>query len=457
MIKNRVLKLFSLALLAFSSLCYALSPEVKVTKLENGLKVVIKKTSKANVAVGMIWYKVGSADEPGGITGVSHALEHMMFKGTPSYPPNSYSKLISKNGGQENAFTNTDYTAYFAKIKSDKLPLFLELEADRMQNLTLDPKEFSKEIKVVMEERRLRTDDNPQSLLYERFMALSHLAAPYHHPVVGWMNDLQNMTIENLKGWYTKWYVPNNATIVIVGDVDIEKTLQLIKKYFGKLQSRPLPKRKPQLEPTNLGKKELNIKPNIKTNVPMILIGYNAPSLLTTKIKWHPYALEVIAGILSGGNSARLPKEIVRQKQSAIEASADYDLYARYDSQFTLFGATNSVKKLPKLEKDLIQQIKRLQSYLVSPAELKRIKNQVIATNVYKKDSVFGQAMEYGMLETIGLNIGAEKAYLNEIRAITPKQIQEVAKLYLNDSNISIARLFPNPKTVPNDKVGIRK
>lgn len=447
-------KLTAAMMCLFYSLLTHAAPQASLftETLANGLKIVIKKTTKPKVAVAMIWYKVGSADEPGGITGVSHALEHMMFKGTPNYPPNAYSKLISKNGGQENAFTNTDYTAYFAKINSDKLSIFIKLEADRMQNINFDEKEFVKEIKVVQEERRMRTDDNPQALLYERYMALSHLAAPYHHPVVGWMNDLENMTLSNIKDWYKKWYAPNNATIVIVGDVDPKQTTDLIKQYFGSITSKPLPQRKPQREPVNLGTKELAIKPEVKTNVPMILMGYTTPSLLTTETKWHPYALEVISGILSGGNSARLPKELIRQKRSAMEASASYDMYTRFDSQFLLFGAVDKVDKLPKLKEDFLSQLKRLQQYLVTPEELKRIKNQVIAANVYEKDSVFGQAMELGVLETIGVGHQAAQKYVKNIRKITAQQIQQVAQLYLNPNNLSVAILLPNTQEVAKTK-----
>ncbi len=441
--KNKILISIYIFLLSIGS---AIADSPLKTTLDNGLKVIIKQTNKPNVAVAMIWYKVGSADEPGGITGISHALEHMMFKGTKKYPPNAYSKLIAKNGGQENAFTTKDYTAYFAKINSPKLPIFLKLESDRMTNLILDTKEFAKEIKVVREERRMRTDDNAQSLLYERFMALTHIAAPYHHPVVGWMNDLQNMNINDLRHWYKKWYTPNNATVVIVSDLKPQKTLSLVKKYFAKIKARTLPERKPQKEPKRLGSKELNFKPTVKANLPIIMIGYNTPSLITAEYKWQPYALEVLSGILSGGNSARLPKELVRNKQSAIQASANYDMYARYDNQFSLFGVVSSIKNMPRLKHDLLEQVKRLQNYLVAPDELKRIKNQVIASNVYEKDSVFGQAMEIGILETIGLDYKTGADYVKQIKAITPIQIQQVAQIYLTKNNMTSAILYPNNK-----------
>lgn len=443
MTNSKLRKTLCLSLMWVSS---AFSAPILQSTLDNGLKVIIKQTNRPNVAVAMVWYKVGSADEPGGITGISHALEHMMFKGTPNYAPNEYSKLIAKTGGQENAFTSKDYTAYFAKINSNKLPVFLTLEADRMANLTLDPKEFAKEINVVKEERRMRTDDNPQALLHERFMALAHLSSPYHHPVVGWMNDLQNMNIDDLSVWYKKWYVPNNATIVIISDKAPKQILAMIEEMFSNIPSKKLPSRKPQREPRGLGEKEVSVTPQITANVPMLMMGYATPSLLTIaqKKQWQPYALEVLAGILSGGSSARLPKELVRGKQSAIEASANYDMYDRYDTQFNLFGVVKQPHQIAPLKKDLLTQVQRLQQYLVSPSELNRIKNQVIASNIYAKDSLFGQAMELGMLSTIGLSPSTGEAYVDKIKAITPKQIQEVARLYLTKDNLTTAVLMPN-------------
>lgn len=439
-----ITKISSIIALYLLSISLLFASEPLQTTLDNGLKIIIKQTSKPNVAVAMVWYKVGSADEPGGITGISHALEHMMFKGTPSYGPNEYSKLIAQNGGQENAFTSKDYTAYFAKINSSKLPIFLTLEADRMQNLILDAKEFEKEIKVVQEERRMRTDDSPQAILYERFMAMSHLTSPYHHPVVGWMNDLQNMQINDLKQWYQQWYAPNNATVVIVSDLAPKDVLSLVKQKFKHLKPRKLARRKPQREPRGLGAKELRLQPVVKANIPMFMVGFSTPSLVTADEKWQPYALEVMAGILSGGNSARFAKELVRGKQSAIEASASYDMYDRYDNQFTLFGVVKNMNDVPALKKDFSSQLKRLQDFLVSPNELTRIKNQVIASNVYAKDSVFGQAMEFGMLETIGLTTQTSIDYVSKIKAVTPKQIQDVARLYLTEKNMTTAVLIPN-------------
>lgn len=228
--------------------------QVQEFTLNNGLKILVQEDHRAPIAVSMVWYDIGSADEPGGLTGVSHAIEHMMFKGTRKYPLGVFSKTIAAIGGQSNAFTNNDYTAFFEKIAASQLETSLQLEADRMNNLLLDANEFAKEIKVIQEERRLRTDDNPQALTFERFLATAHLAAPYNHPVIGWMNDLQHMTANDLKTWYTTYYAPNNATLVVVGDVKAEQVHLLAEKYFGALAQHTIPARKEQLEPPALGK-----------------------------------------------------------------------------------------------------------------------------------------------------------------------------------------------------------
>ncbi|HDJ86948.1 MAG TPA: insulinase family protein, partial [Chromatiales bacterium] len=210
-------------------------------RLDNGLRVLVKEDHRAPVVVSQVWYKVGSGDEHGGITGISHALEHMMFQGTAKHPAGEFSRIVAANGGRENAFTGRDYTAYFQLLAKDRLPVSFELESDRMRNLSLKEADFRKEIQVVMEERRLRTDDNPQALTYERFNAAAFVSSPYHHPVIGWMDDLRNLKIGDLRAWYRRWYAPNNATLVVVGDVDPQAVLRLAERYFGPLPAgRPI-------------------------------------------------------------------------------------------------------------------------------------------------------------------------------------------------------------------------
>ncbi|CEK11700.1 M16 family metallopeptidase [Legionella hackeliae] len=423
--------------------CQAVS-QVREFVLDNGLKVLVKEDHRAPIAVSMMWYNVGSADEPGGLTGVSHALEHVMFKGTPLYPLGVFSKTIAAIGGQENAFTNFDYTTYFEKVAASQLPKAFELEADRMQNLLLDKEEFAKEIKVIREERRLRTDDNPQALAFERYLAAAHLTDPYHHPVIGWMSDLYQMSIDDLKYWYQRFYAPNNATLVVVGDVDAEKVHQLANQYFGKITKHTDYVRRLQIEPPALGKKSVEVYAPAK--LPLLMFGYTVPSVKTAKDSWEPYALELITGILDAGESARFSKNLVRGSHVASGVDTYYNLYARYQTQFILFGTPSQTHTVDELKTAMVKEIERLKNELVSPEELQRIKTQLIAQKTFEKDSIFGQAMELGMVETIGLGWQIADAYTDKINQITPEQIQDVAQRYLKETAETEALLIPVPQ-----------
>lgn len=425
----------------FSLLSWQALGEVHKFILPNGLKIIVKEDHRAPVAVSMMWYNIGSADEPGGITGVSHALEHLMFKGTPKYPSGTFSKTIAAIGGQENAFTNYDYTAYYEKIAASQLSVSFELEADRMQNLLLDKNEFAREIKVIMEERRLRTDDNPQALALERYLATAHLTEPYHHPVIGWMEDLQHMNVNDAKSWYQSFYAPNNATLVVVGDVDANKVHDLAKVYFGNIKRRPDFTRKNQIEPPALGAKSIDI--HAPAQLPMILFGYTVPSVKTAKTSWEPYALEIIAGILDAGDSSRFSKNLVRGKHLVNGISASYNLYSRYQTQFIFSGIPSQAHDLKEVKTAILGEIDQLKKTLVSDAELKRIKTQIIAQKTFEKDSIMGQAMELGLLETLGIGWQAADSYTDKINSVTPEQVQEVAKHYFNEQSMTEARLFP--------------
>lgn len=415
--------------------------QVQEFTLNNGLKVLVKEDHRAPIAVSMVWYNIGSADEPGGISGVSHAIEHMMFKGTPKYPLGVFSKTIAAIGGQENAFTNNDYTAYFEKIDASKLATSFELEADRMTNLQLDEQEFAKEIKVIQEERRLRTDDNPQALAFERFLATAHLAAPYNHPVIGWMTDLQHMKVEDLRKWYGRYYAPNNATLVVVGDVKAEEVHALAEHYFGSIPKKELSAREPQREPPALGKKTVAIHAPAK--LPMLLIGYTVPGVTTARNNWEPYALELITGILGAGEGARFSKNLIRGKEVATGADVFYNIYSRYQTQFIVYGSPSQKASMKDLEQGLLAEVNSLKTTLVSAKELQRIKNQIIAQKTFEKDSIFGQAMELGMLETIGISWQKSNDYAEAINSVTPEQIQQTAQHYFQENNSTQAELMP--------------
>lgn len=433
--------------LLVASTAHAISAaQVHEHRLANGMKIIIKEDHRSPVVVSQVWYKVGSSYEYGGITGVSHVLEHMMFKGTKKLAPNEFSKIISANGGSENAFTGSDYTAYFQTLHKDRLEVSFKLESDRMRNLTLPDAEFQKERKVVIEERRLRTEDKPTSLTYEEFTATAYKTSPYHNPVIGWMNDLENMTVQDLKAWYRQWYAPNNATLVVVGDVDPAKVLTLAKKYFAPLKPSELRKLKPQQEVTQKGERRVTVK--APAEVPYVIMGYHVPVLKTAEEEWEPYALEMLAAVLDGGNSARFAKELVRGKQIAVSAGASYDLYTRMDSLFLLDGTPSQGNSIRTVEAALREQVKRIHDSPVEQAELDRIKAQVVANKVYELDSVFYQGMQIGTLETVGLDWRKLDEYVDRIKAVTPEQIQKVARKYLVDDHLTVAELDPQPQPV---------
>lgn len=409
--------------------------------LENGLKVIVKEDHRAPVATAQVWYKVGSASEYGGITGVSHVLEHMMFKGTPKYPVGQFSEVLASIGARDNAFTSRDFTAYYQLFDVSKLETSFDLESDRMVQLNLDESEFIKELEVVKEERRLRTEDNPNALTYEQFSATAFNSSPYHHPVIGWMNDLDHMKVTDLRKWYQQWYMPNNATLVVVGDVSPEKVFSLAEKYYGQVPSREVATLKARLEPRQVGERRVEVKAIAK--LPYMIVGYKVPSLKTAEDSREAYALNILSGILDGGRSSRLSKNLVREQEVAASAGAGYDLYSARESMFLFDGTPNAEITLEELELAITQEIEKLQNELVSERELKRVKAQVVAGEVYQQDSVQRQAYVIGSLETVGLGWQTMNEYADNIQKITAEDVRDVAKKYLIDDFKTVAILTP--------------
>ncbi len=433
-----------LILLLMMPLTVFAAASVQEFKLDNGLKLIVQEDHRSPVVVSQVWYRAGSLDEVNGKTGVAHVLEHMMFKGTRQVKAGQFSRLIAAAGGKENAFTSTDYTCYFQQLEKSHLPLSFKLEADRMANLQLTDEEFAKEIKVVMEERRWRTDDKPQSKVNEAFQGTVYRAHPYSRPVIGFMNDLENMTADDAREWYHNWYAPNNATLVVVGDVKADEVYQLAKQHFGKLKAKALPVRKPQVEPEQIGERRTVVKAPAK--LPYLLMGYHVPALNDPETDWEPYALEVLAGVLSGNPAARLNQRLVRETQLAIDASAGYDLMSRgHQSVFALDATPSEGKTVAELEAALLQQIEDIKASGVTTEELDRVKAGVIAADVYKRDSMFYQGMQIGTVETIGFSWKILEDYPNKLRAVTPEQVQAVARKYLLKDNLTVATLDPQP------------
>ncbi len=448
---NPVIKLCSIFLAAWLLLPGVTSAAqsadaVEVRELGNGLRVIVKTDRRAPVVVSMVWYRIGSIDEQNGVTGVAHVLEHMMFKGTKAVAPGEFSRLIAAAGGRENAFTSRDYTGYFQTLHKSALPLSFRLEADRMANLVLSPEEFTKELKVVMEERRLRTDDRPKSIVYERLMAVALAAHPYRNPIIGWMNDLENLSVADTRAFYDHWYAPNNATVVVVGDVAPAEVFSLAEKYFGTLPRKNLPPRKPQDEPPQLGLKRLSVK--APAELPYVLMAYRVPGLKKPAEDWEPYALDMLEGILSGNDAARLPRTLVKTDQVATSAGANYDGVARGPAFFYLSGSPVAGRSAEELEQGLRRELKRVVDEGVTEEELNRVKAQVIAAQVFQRDSMFAQAREIGSMETTGFSYRDLDLYIEKLKQVTAGQVREVTRKYLIDDVLTVAYLDPQPLEV---------
>jgi zinc protease len=411
--------------------------------LSNGLKVIVKEDHRAPIVTSQVWYKVGSGYEYGGLTGISHALEHMMFKGTEKYGPGKFSAIISANGGDENAFTSRDYTAYFQTLAKDRLAVAFELESDRMRSLSLPAAEYAKEIEVVKEERRMRTEDSPTALVAEQFNATAYLASPYRNPVIGWMSDLDALGVEDVRAWYHKWYAPNNATLVVAGDVDPAAVFALATRHFGPLKPEQITIPKPRAEPLQKGVKRIWVKAPAKE--PYLAMGYKVADAGDPRTHWEPYALEMLSSILDGGSSARFGRELVRGSEVAASVGADYSAFTRIPDLFSLDGTPGKGHSVADLEQALRAQVERVKNEPVSAAELERVRNQVIASKVFEKDSVFYQAMEIGQLESVGLDWRLADQYVDRLSAVTAEQVQAVARKYLIDDNLTVAVLDPQP------------
>ena len=419
---------------------------VQEITLKNGMRVLVKEDHRSPVAVSMIWYRAGSLDEVNGKTGVAHLLEHMMFKGTKTTKPGEYSEIVAAAGGRENAFTGADYTAYFQRLEKSKLPISMKMEADRMQNLVITKEEFKKEIQVVMEERRWRTDDKPKAQVNELFNSLIFRVHPYGRPIVGWMSDLENMTHEDAIEWYRMWYSPSNAILVIGGDVDAKKVFSEAKKYFADIPAYKIAKRKPQIEPKQNGSRRAILKAPSK--LPYIQMGYPAPTLGKDGIKnkKEAFALEVLVGILSGTSSSRLNQNLVRNISRAINVGAGYNMLSRGgQSSFEMYATPSEKVSVIDLEKYLKLELKNIVDNGVTDVELKRVITSVIAGEVYQKDSVFGAVMQIGQLETMGYSHKIVDDYIDNIKQVTSQDIQVVIKKYFHDDALTVVTLDPQP------------
>lgn len=411
--------------------------------LKNGLRVVVKEDHRSPTVAHMVWYKAGSIDEVNGTTGVAHVLEHMMFKQTKTLKVGEFSRRVAALGGRDNAFTSRDYTAYFQQLQAKDLPKVMALEADRMANLVIDAEEFKKELEVVKEERRWRTDDQAQGKLFEAFMATAFQANPTRYPVIGWMSDLETMTADDAKAWYDTWYTPQNAVVVVVGSVQPAQVRKWAEQYYGKIKAKALPERKLQTEPVQQGIRRVEVRAPAEN--PYLIMGFKVPRLEPGTDSRDPYALAVLSAVLDGYSGARLNRDLVQDRSLALSAGASYSMMGRGPSLFYLDGAPAAGKTVDELEKALIAHVREVAEKGISEEELGRVKAQLIASQVYKQDSVFGQAMEIGQYLTIGFEVADIQKVIDTIKTVTAQEVQDVAKRYFDLEQLTVGTLYPLP------------
>ena len=414
----------------------SLTDRVFETVLPNGLKVLLVEEPKAPVVTIQVWYKVGSRNEPIGKTGISHMLEHMMFAGTPSIGPKQFSLTVQRNGGVDNAYTTSDYTAYYENFAADRVLFGLELEADRMAHLLIGEKQFQPERQVVIEERRLRIEDQPASVLGEVMRATAFLAHPYRWPVIGWLSDIEGYTREDLVQYYRTYYAPNDATLVVAGDIKKDDLLPRIQALFGKIPRGPDPPKLVTVEPPQRGERRVSVKK--EAELPLVFAVYHAPNLT------HPdtYALDILAYVLGGGQSARLHQRIVYEKQLASYASADYSGVHVDPYLFGLSAGPLPGKTAEEVEQALYAEVERIQREPITDRELQKAKNQIESEFIFAQDSVHQLATMLGAWESVA-SWKLLAGYLDGIRTVTAADVQRVARQYLTPEKRTVAILIP--------------
>jgi zinc protease len=417
--------------------------------LKNGMTVIVRPDHRAPTAVHMLWVRVGAMDEVDGTSGVAHVLEHMMFKGTPTVKAGDFSRRVAAMGGRENAFTSKDYTGFFQQIPATRLPDVMQLEADRFAHNQWSDAEFRKELEVVKEERRMRTEDSPHALLGEALNAVAFTASPYRRPIVGWMSDLDAMTPDDARGFYKRWYTPANAALVVAGDVEPEAVYALAEKFYGGIAARALPERKPRTEPEQAGMRRLDFK--APAEQASVTLAFKIPSFAPAALDSDSdaasndaLALTVLAAVLSGYDNARLDRALTQvEGHVADSAAASCGLGARGPAMCTLYGVPSAGKTAAQVEAALRAQLALVARDGVQATELLRVKNQWIASEIYKQDSVFNQARILGTNWASGYPTDYDEKLISRLRGVTAEQVQSVAARYFGDDALTVATLLP--------------
>jgi zinc protease len=415
--------------------------------LSNGLTLIVQPDRRAPTAVHMVWLRVGSMDEVDGSSGIAHVLEHMLFKGTATLAPGEFSRRVAAMGGRENAFTGKDMTGYHQQIPAARLEEVMRLEADRFANNRWPDDEFRREIEVVKEERRQRTEDVPRAQLWELINATAFTASPYRRPISGWMNDLDAMTAEDVRAFWRRWYVPGIAAVVVAGDVDPQQVLRMAERHWGRLPARALPERKPREEPPQAGIRRVEHK--APADQSYVALAFKVPQLRSfeaTPENDDAVALTALAAVLDGYPNARLDRALTQGADRVADSvGAGNGLWGRGPQLFTLDGVPAPGKTPEQLEAALRAEVARVAREGISEAELQRVKTRWTAAEIYKLDSVFNQARELGSAWVQGLPLDASERLMARLQAVTPQQVQAVAAKYFGDDQLTVGILRPLP------------
>jgi zinc protease len=421
----------------------ATPPATQDFVLDNGLKVVVREDHRSPIVTAQLWIKVGSSYEPPGQSGLSHALEHMVYKGSSKACAGEFSAILEKLGASENAVTGTDFTVYHQTLSSGRAGVAFEILADLMSTAKLDAQDFTPELKVIQEERRMHVDDEITVLAHERLNSIAHPASGYRTPTIGWMHDLQRMNAVQLQQWYQAWYSPGNATLVVVGDVAPEQIKALAQRYFGHLERRATPVAPAPVELASAGERSLTLHAPIAS--PRLIMSFNTPSLATALDHRTAHALRLLDVLLAGSNSARIKEQLQLGEAIFTEVHSEYDAFNRGDSLLTISTQLNpdKLKDPDEALARLWKVINALKDKAPEAAELERAKNLLIANAVYAQDDLQGQAGTLGLLETIGLDWRLADQDTDELNKVTPLDIQQVAKTYLTRERLSTATILP--------------
>jgi len=423
--------------LAASIVHAAETPPVTETVLDNGLRILVLEDHRSPIATVQVWYRVGSRNEIPGATGLAHFLEHMMFKGTPSHGRGQFARIVEENGGEDNAFTSHDVTAYYVNIAADRVDLVLGLEADRMRNLLLDSTEIESERQVVGEERRTRTEDDPDGYLWEEFLAAAYRAHPYGWPIIGWMEDIQRINPTELRTFYNRYYQPNNALLVVAGDVDTRRVIARAREAFGRIPRAPAPPPMDGVEPPQLAERRVLVY-KADARAPIVYIGFHVPNYTS---KDAP-ALELLSVILQEGRASRLYRRLVYERRLALSIGGDYSYLSHDPNLFWFSGTPLPGQTHEALEQAIMVEIEHVKNEPVPEEEIERAKNQIEAAFVWRQDSVYSRASSMARFELTGSWRNGE-SFVSLIRQVTAADLQRVARAYFETGRRTVGVLLP--------------